>query len=117
MVYFATKKERGSLGIIRRTVPAGCDTGTEFEVVMQAHPFRLARPLDARVNENAGGHLHAAGACRADASLGQPGGSRRRTRLTELDSHLHCSIIGTCLSTHELRKLVPRFTELDRQRR
>jgi hypothetical protein len=39
---------------------------------------------------------------------------RRRARLSELDSHLHCSIIGTCLSTNELRKLVPKFTSLDR---
>lgn len=40
---------------------------------------------------------------------------RRRARLTELDPYLHCSIIGTCLSTGELRKLVPKFTTLDRQ--
>lgn len=32
----------------------------------------------------------------------------RRAKLSDLDSHLHCSIIGTCLSTGELRKLVPR---------
>lgn len=38
----------------------------------------------------------------------------RRAKLAELDSHLHCSIIGTCLSTGELRKLVPKFTLLDR---
>ena len=29
-----------------------------------------------------------------------------RIRLSELDSQLHCSIIGTCLSTAELRKLM-----------
>ncbi len=39
---------------------------------------------------------------------------RKRARLSELDSHLHCSIIGTCLSSGELRKLVPKFTDLDR---
>ncbi|EDZ99377.1 conserved hypothetical protein [Burkholderia sp. H160] len=39
----------------------------------------------------------------------------RRARLSELDSHLHCSIIGTCLSTHELRKLVPKFAGLDQR--
>lgn len=83
---------------------------------MQAPPFRLARPLDARVNESAGGRLRTTDACCAAPSPVQLAGSRRRTRLAELDSHLHCSIIGTCLSTHELRKLVPRFTELDRQR-
>lgn len=41
---------------------------------------------------------------------------RRRARLGDLNAHLHCSIIGTCLSTLELRKLVPRFKELDRER-
>ncbi|SAK52584.1 peptidase [Caballeronia fortuita] len=40
--------------------------------------------------------------------------SRRRARLSELDAHLHCSVIGTCLSTGELRRLVPKFTDLDR---
>ncbi|MEW7849711.1 DUF2325 domain-containing protein [Massilia aurea] len=40
----------------------------------------------------------------------------RRSTLADLDLHLHCSIIGTCLSTGELRKLVPRFQPLiDRQ--
>jgi hypothetical protein len=40
----------------------------------------------------------------------------RRARLAELDTYFHCSVIGTCLSTGELRKLVPRFIDLDRQR-
>jgi hypothetical protein len=38
--------------------------------------------------------------------------ARRRTRLSELDSQLLCSIIGTCLSTGELRRLVPRLRDL-----
>jgi hypothetical protein len=83
---------------------------------MQAPPFRLARTAGARAGESAGQPLRAADACCAGPSSVQLAASRRRTRLTELDSHLHCSIIGTCLTTHELRKLVPRFTELDRQR-
>ncbi|KVZ37851.1 hypothetical protein [Burkholderia ubonensis] len=29
----------------------------------------------------------------------------RRARLAELDPHFHCSVIGTCLTTAELRKL------------
>jgi hypothetical protein len=33
----------------------------------------------------------------------------RRTKLWELHSHLHCSIIGTCLSTRELRSMIARF--------
>jgi hypothetical protein len=83
---------------------------------MQAPPFRLARTADAsRADDSAGARLRAADACCAPPSPGQLASSKRRTRLTELDSHLHCSIIGTCLTTHELRKLVPKFTDLDRQ--
>ena len=33
----------------------------------------------------------------------------RRARLSDLDANIHCSIIGTCLSTTELRKLVGRY--------
>ncbi|WP_044043638.1 DUF2325 domain-containing protein [Caballeronia insecticola] len=70
---------------------------------MQTPPFQLART-------NALGHRDAC--CQpTEADLRT---SRRRARLAELDSHLHCSIIGTCLSTGELRKLVPKFTDLDR---
>jgi hypothetical protein len=37
-----------------------------------------------------------------------PPGQRtsRRTRIWELSSHLHCSIVGTCLSTVELRQVL-----------
>lgn len=31
-----------------------------------------------------------------------------RTKLHQLDAHLHCSVLGTCLSTAELRKLMAR---------
>lgn len=33
-------------------------------------------------------------------------GRSRRTRIWELSNHLHCSIVGTCLSTGELRQVV-----------
>jgi hypothetical protein len=33
----------------------------------------------------------------------------RRARLAELDANIHCSIVGTCLSTTELRKLIGRY--------
>lgn len=36
----------------------------------------------------------------------------KRAKLTDLDPNLHCSIIGTCLSTGELRKLIPRYAPL-----
>ena len=32
-----------------------------------------------------------------------------RTKLAQLDRHLHCSVIGTCMSTAELRRLMARF--------
>ncbi|WP_420994749.1 DUF2325 domain-containing protein [Cupriavidus sp. 30B13] len=79
---------------------------------MHAPPFRLAR---ASGIETALGNRPAPAACCAPAAP-QPRAARRRTRLAELDSHLHCSIIGTCMTTGELRKLVPRFVALDRQR-
>jgi hypothetical protein len=83
---------------------------------MQAPPFRLARTADAsRADDSAGARLRAADACCAPPSSAQLASSKRRTKLAELDPHLHCSVIGTCLTTHELRKLVPKFTDLDRQ--
>ncbi|WP_144152588.1 DUF2325 domain-containing protein [Paraburkholderia sp. BCC1885] len=84
---------------------------------MQAPPFRLARTADAsHTDDNAGARLRAADACCAPTSTQLAASSKRRTRLVELDPHLHCSVIGTCLTTHELRKLVPKFTDLDRQK-
>jgi hypothetical protein len=116
MIYCGTVIDGGSLEVIRCISPASPDTGTGFEVIMQAPPFRLARTADAsRADDSAGTRLRAADACCAPPSAAQLAGSKRRTRLAELDPHLHCSVIGTCLSTHELRKLVPRFTDLDRQ--
>lgn len=93
-------------------------TGTGLGIVMQAPPFRLARPSGVGpLHDPAGRPLRVVDdACCASAAKGrQIEHANRRTRLWELDSHLHCSIIGTCLSTHDLRKLVPRFKALDRQ--
>jgi len=83
---------------------------------MQAPPFRLAAERGVeRTDAYIGERLRASDAC-CTPSQGQLQSLKRRTRLAELDSHLHCSIIGTCLSTHELRKLVTKFTRLDRQK-
>ena len=42
--------------------------------------------------------------CEAEpAALSKPAKSRRK--LWEIPSHLHCSVIGTCLSMDDLRKL------------
>lgn len=80
---------------------------------MHTPPFRLAR---ANGIGAALGNKPSPVADSCAQAEPQPRGGRRRTRLAELDSHLHCSIIGTCMTTGELRKLVPRFTALDRQR-
>src|SRR5262245_38678745 len=37
----------------------------------------------------------------------------RRTRIWELSSHLHCSIVGTCLSTVELRQVLSKAKMVD----
>ncbi|WNC94102.1 DUF2325 domain-containing protein [Paraburkholderia sp. FT54] len=83
---------------------------------MHTPPFRLAQPTRLKLSgdELAGTGMRAADACCAPAKLSFSN-TKRRARLAELDSHLHCSIIGTCLSTHELRRLVPKFTGLDRR--
>lgn len=46
--------------------------------------------------------------CAPDKAAAPAAPVARRARLSDLDDHVHCSIIGTCLSTGELRKLVPR---------
>ncbi|RKF46110.1 DUF2325 domain-containing protein [Paraburkholderia fungorum] len=81
---------------------------------MHTPPFRLAQPsrLKLSSDELAGTGLRAADPCCTPAQASLPN-AKRRTRLAELDGQLHCSIIGTCLSTHELRKLVPKLTGLD----
>jgi hypothetical protein len=85
---------------------------------MHAPPFRLARSAGIETSDSSLPELGAI--LRADACCTPPDAPRvnvtRRMRLAELDTHLHCSIIGTCLSTHELRKLVSKHTDLDRQR-
>jgi len=35
-----------------------------------------------------------------------------RVRLADLDAHLHCSVIGTCLTNDELRRVLVRFIDL-----
>ena len=84
---------------------------------MHTPPFPLAQPPRLKLS---GDELASTGikaprdACCSPVDAA-PANVRRRARLSELDSHLHCSIIGTCLSTHELRKLVPKFADLDRR--
>ncbi|HEX3638375.1 MAG TPA: DUF2325 domain-containing protein [Paraburkholderia sp.] len=82
---------------------------------MHTPPFRLAQPSRLKLSgdELARTGLQATELCCTPAKVSFSN-AKRRARLAELDGQLHCSIIGTCLSTHELRKLVPKFTSLDR---
>lgn len=78
-------------------------------------PFRLARTPSGESTGGSGAYKSLSDDACCAPTDGQLRRSHRRARLVDLDSHLHCSVIGTCLSTSELRKLVPRFTDLDRQ--
>jgi hypothetical protein len=49
-----------------------------------------------------------AGGIESEPSLA-PHPAKRRARIWELDSHLHCSIIGTCFTAGELRRLLIRL--------
>jgi hypothetical protein len=82
---------------------------------MHTPPFRLAQPTRLKLSgdELAVTGMRGTDPCCTPGKVSLPN-TKRRARLGELDSHLHCSIIGTCLGTHELRKLVPKFTGLDR---
>jgi hypothetical protein len=60
-------------------------------------------------------NAHPDGCCTPAPAI-KPAPVPRRARLADLDAYLHCSIIGTCLTTGELRKLVPRYApQLDRK--
>jgi Uncharacterized protein conserved in bacteria (DUF2325) len=75
-----------------------------------------AVPLAKRKTTPLAGLMDAAARHAAAASGGEASGTasppllpRRRARIWELDSHLHCSIIGTCLTAGELRRLLIRL--------
>ena len=47
--------------------------------------------------------------CEPEDDAPESASTTSRVRLADLDPHLHCSVIGTCLGTAELRKLMARF--------
>ena len=73
-------------------------------------PFKLTASAASATPGMFGDGDHVGSACcesadtAAEATL-SPG----RVRLADMDPHLHCSVIGTCLNTAELRKLMARF--------
>jgi hypothetical protein len=69
-------------------------------------PFKLATSAS---SARASAVTHAEVGCCAVHEASATAAPNTRAKLTDLDPHLHCSIIGTCLSTAELRKLMARF--------
>src|SRR5271169_3551248 len=83
-----------------------------FDRPMRKPPFKLASPSlglpggRGPVDSSDPDDRQAAGGDEADAP------AKGRGRLAQMDPHLHCSVIGTCLSTAELRRLMARFFEV-----
>lgn len=73
---------------------------------MDTPPFRLS-PLRVAVRGASDGDIPTAPPALDDRALAA------RPRLAGMDPHLHCSIIGTCLPTGELRRLMSRFMEVE----
>lgn len=82
---------------------------------MQPPPFRLATAADAVRPGGVPLYRAAPGDDCCDGSTPAPVAPppAGRARLSDLDPHIHCSVIGTCLSTAELRKLLPRHADID----
>src|SRR5262245_26838094 len=82
------------------------DKTLDSRCAMSSPPFRLARLVVDPGAAGTEGSYGVAPQCCPEASL-EAKVPPRRTRLAELDQHVHCSVIGTCLTTHELRRLIP----------
>ena len=90
---------------------------------MRQPPFQTTALVRALASAGAAGKQHEGPACsqavaaqvRDECMDGEVAVSSkkekplRRIRLADLDSHMDCSIIGTCLAPGELRKLVAKF--------
>jgi hypothetical protein len=87
---------------------------TTKKPTMQKPPFKLANAVSAAgAAPLPSGYHFEAGCCESEVAseaVAEPRSqASARARLTDLDQHLHCSVIGTCISTAELRKLMARF--------
>ena len=72
----------------------------------QHPPFKLAVPSWTTVSRMTS--PQGKDCCQGPASF-DPAKTVRRTKLSQLHPHFHCSVIGTCLRTDELRKIMSRF--------
>lgn len=81
---------------------------------MSPPPFRLASSALAVAAGTVGGAMRLSHECcePVDQPTDDDAPSTGRVRLLDLNSHLHCSVIGTCLGTPELRKLMARFIDV-----
>jgi Uncharacterized protein conserved in bacteria (DUF2325) len=77
--------------------------GAELAIRYSARPSALMKPID----------LSAIPAMLVTRPPPPPAAQRRRTKLWEFGGSLHCSIIGTCLSTQELRHVLRRLKLAD----
>lgn len=72
-------------------------------------PFKLA-PAALTLSAES----HAPGCCASPVDTDETA-LAGRNRLQQLNPHFHCSVIGTCLSTAELRKALARFVNVEGQ--
>ncbi|QSI31150.1 DUF2325 domain-containing protein [Variovorax sp. RKNM96] len=78
---------------------------------MQNPPFRrLASANTAPATLDGPALQHAASCC--EPPEGDDETPNGRIRLLDLDTNFYCSVIGTCLTTAELRKLIARFADV-----
>ncbi|MBJ2154383.1 DUF2325 domain-containing protein [Variovorax sp. IB41] len=74
-------------------------------------PFRrLASANAAPATPDGPALQHVAGCC--EPPEGGDEAPSGRVRLSDLDTNFYCSVIGTCLTTAELRKLIARFADV-----
>ncbi|MFT7773725.1 DUF2325 domain-containing protein [Roseateles sp.] len=80
---------------------------------MLTPPFKRSAGVAAAMDATSprGPQATAAGGCGHEHASPEGGaGTQPRAKLHHLDPHLHCSVIGTCLGTDELRRLMARHT-------
>jgi hypothetical protein len=82
---------------------------------LQSPPFPLATPIGAALRSDAAGRYRPLGDACCEPVPDAAAAPRRR-RLGDLETPMHCSVIGTCLSTAALRSLVARHTAIDARR-
>lgn len=78
------------------------------------HPLSATAYVWARAQDEQTWPAMSAGSCCGGASGAEPKPAVLgvRARLEALEPHLHCSVIGTCLSDAELRKELARFADV-----